>query len=180
MSLKDEGFQDFSSRANLRVAFDVWPAEAPPPSSAADVVRGALRLTVGDLLGERLAPLVVLRFSTDGVSLWCMDGLMGVTIEDLVRGIGAAFSPPAHALAVVESATSQPDGLLRAVRCRAMFGDDIVECVGEVVGADGPPAGRSIPRWKERRGTASDDRARWIGVPPTVELRFPMLDAAEA
>ncbi len=167
--------------SNLRAAFDVWPADRPAPESVDDVLRGALAVTGAEILRGPRALLFILRVADDGASLWKADALPpGVSVEDLVRAIAGQFEPAAHAMAVVQPMRAPGDPTVRGVWGRAMLGDDVVEARGKVEGADGPPEARKVHRWELRHGRATDDRGRWIGVPPTVAIHLPMLDAAEA
>ncbi len=133
-----------------------------------------------DTLHDRAAPLNIVRFADDGVSIWMVDHLGQLRLDDFVRAIAQVHLPAAHAVAVVQPLRQGGDPTLRGVHCRAAYHDEIIELSGEVEGAGGPPEGRSVPKWRVRTGRVTDDRGRWIGVPPTVPIELPMLDAAEA
>jgi hypothetical protein len=180
MASDDDDFRDFSGLANLRAAFDVWPAGQALPANVDDVARGAFALTLRDLLNGRGATVNLVRFADDGVSVWLLDALDRVTLEDFVRAVAGAFEPAAFAVAVVQPMKAPGDPTVRGVHCRAMFGDDLLDLSGEVAGADGPVDARGVPNWTVRKGRANDDRGRWIGVPPTIEIRLPMLGIAES
>lgn len=177
---KDPRWSDFTRRANLRAAFDVWPVGAPLPATAEDVARGALALTLRDVVAGSAATVHLVRFAEDGVSLWLLDALAGVRIEDLVRAIARLYVPSAYAVAVVQPMRTPGDTTVRGVHVRAAHHDDLIELQGDVVGADGPLEGRSIVTWTARSTRLTDVRARWIGVPPTVDIDLPLLDAGEA
>lgn len=176
--MSSDGFRDLSAAANLRVAFDVWPPGAPLPATLDDVARAAFAVTLSEVIAGRAATVNLVRFAADGASVWRLDALEGVGVEDFVRAVVQAFEPHAFAVAVVQPMKAQGDPTVRGVHCKAMLGDEVIELVGDVV--DGPLHARSVPTWRRRAGRATDDRGRWIGVPPTVEIRLPMRDAADA
>lgn len=177
---KDPRWSDFTRRANLRAAFDLWPPGRPMPTTADDVAKAALGLTVGDVFAGRGAPLMVLRFARDDVSMWLLDALAGVSIEDFVRAVARRYEPHAYAMAVVRPMWAAPDPTVRGVTCRAVCGDDLVEVTGRVQGADGPPDERALVDFEARAARLTEPKTRWIGVPPTVDVDLPMLDAGEA
>ncbi|MFM2247244.1 MAG: hypothetical protein RL071_3318 [Pseudomonadota bacterium] len=171
--------RDLTAIIGLRAQLDAAPA-GPPLASADEVARSALGLTLGALLAGQGGAFQIVRFAEDGGSVWVADGLKGLSMDDLVRAIAGALQPPAYAMALVQPLRAAGDPTIRGVQCRAMRGDDIAELRADVTGADGPAAGRGVGAWAGRRGRTSDDRSRWIGVPPTVPVTLPMLGVAEA
>lgn len=172
--------RDLSTHANLRAAFNLWPPGTPLPTVVDDVARAALALTLTDLLRGRGANVQIVRFADDEVSVWLLDALDGVTLQDLVRAVAGAFEPAAFAIGAVQPMRADGDPTVRGVHCRAMLGDAIIELTGKVTGLAGPPEQRDVPEWTPRRGHAHADEARWLGVPPTVGISLPMLGAAQA
>ena len=174
-----DGFEDLSGPANLRAALNVWPADKPL-STPDDVARAAFAITLGDVLAGEGAAINLLRFAEDGGSVWLLDALEGVSIEDFVRAVAGVFEPAAYAIAVIQPMYAPGDPALRGVTCRAALGDDVIELTGEVAPVPGQPDARHVPQWNVRRGRTHTDAARWIGVPPTVEVRLPMFGVGEA
>jgi hypothetical protein len=172
--------QDYSQKMNLRAAFEVWPAGRPLPTTADEAVSGAFDMVLNDVVVGRAATANLIRYAEDGVSVWQVDAVMGMTFEDLIRGVACAFEPAAYAMVVVQPMHAPGDPTVRAVHCRAHVRDELLEVTGDVVGADGPIEGRTIPSWRIRRGTATTDAGRWIGVKPTIALELPLLGAGEA
>lgn len=177
---RNPDLHDFSVDANLRAAFDVWPKGRALPRTAEEVARAGFALLLRDLLHDRAAPLNIVRFADDGVSIWMVDNLGRISLDDFVRAVAQIHLPPAHAIAALQPMRAEGDAAIHGVHCRAAFHDDIVELAGEVEGSEGPPEGRSVPKWKMRSGRVNDDRGRWIGVKPTIEIELPMLGAAES
>jgi hypothetical protein len=175
-----EHLRDHSQTMNLRAAFEVWPAGRPLPTTPDEAVTGAFDLVLNDVVVGRAATANLIRYADDGVSVWMVDAVVGMSFEDLIRGVACAFEPPAYAMVVVQPMHAPGDPTVRGVHCRAHVRDDLMEITGDVVGADGPVEGRTIPSWRVRRGTASSDAGRWIGVRPSVELELPLVAEGDA
>lgn len=171
--------RDLTDEANLRVAFNVLPKGVPLPSDVDETARLAIALLQRDLLYGDGAPINVVRFAKDGVSLWLLDNLSHISIEDFVRAVARAFEPHAFAIAVLQPMTKVADKKVYGLHCRAAHGDALIELRGDAV--DGAiDEARSIPSWQLRRGQATTDDGRWIGVPPKVWVALPMITRHEA
>lgn len=165
---------DLTARANLRAAFDLWPAGRPLPRDVDAVARAALELALGDVLGPRATTVHLVRFAEDDVSVWLADAIEPVSLDDFVRAVAGFALPPAYAVAALlpmraGGAAAPPGAPVHGVVLRAACGDALIELVGHV---ERPG---EVARWSARHGRAHDDRGRWIGVPPTVEVSLPML-----
>ncbi len=175
----DEDLTDLSDQANLRVAFPTWPKGTPHPPDVQSVAMASLSMLAEELLLGSGAPITVVRFARDGLSIWRLDALAHITIEDFVRACARAFEPHAYAIAVVQPMRRAGDARVAGLHCRAAFGDDFIEVQGDAVqpAIDALPV---VPSWTARRGQARTDAARWIGVPPTTWIALPMISRHDA
>lgn len=171
---------DLSHTTNLRVDLQAWPAGYPLPKTLHELAKAALDLTVPRLLAGLGAPIHLVRFATDGVSVWLADAPPPSGLEDFARAAACAFEPAAFAVGIVQPMTADGDATPRGVHCKLAFGDELIELQGPIEGADGPAEQRRVPGWQVRTGRVTDPKARWIGALPSVPLRLGPLGAAEA
>lgn len=165
---------------NLRAAFFPMPAEAQLPTNADEVAQHTWSMLVHSVLKGESAPVSMVRYADDGVSSWLMDDLEGIAFEDLIRAVVRFAEPHAYAFAVVQLLREVASERVVGLDCRACFGDEFVMLRGMLEGMDGPVQQRRVVGLKRLTRTVTADADRWIGVPPTVHIHLPFLDAGDA
>src|SRR4029079_10005854 len=110
------------------------------------------------LTAGRGAPIMLVRYATDSVSIFMLDTLDQVSPDDFVRAVSSRFDPPAFAMALVRPVTRNGSMTMVGVHCRAMFGNSVVEVSATLEGDADSPTGKSLSNWKRTHGRAMDDR----------------------
>lgn len=175
-----ETWSDGSAQMNLRVRLDIWPPGQRLPRDATEAGLAAVKSFWSATRRDDAPAVRMVRFAEDGVSDWQMDAIVGVDLNDMVRAVATAFEPHAYGVVVVQPMRAPGDPTVRGVAALSAWREALVSLQGEVQGLDGPLEARSVGRWTRREAQIHDDRARLIGVPPSVEVRLPLLGAGEA
>lgn len=177
MDDSEEGWADVGY---LHANLEAWPAGEPLPTDPEELIEATVHLVLADLLCDTTSAVWVVRFARNGASVWMLDSLKNTTLTELMRGIAAMIDPPPFAMMWLQPKRAPGDPTVRGVHMRGMFGDELVDLHGDVEGLHGPAALRRVASWQLREMTVTQDRDRWMGVPPAFALRLPPANDVEA